>query len=103
MKRGQKGGQRRLETKAKRGLQTEERGLQKLMKKAENKAQKVAAKENQKRAAKGEERGLKRAVQKVKKRAKVDSEGWEEVAAIKRQIRLQISNRTANRGIRLGE
>ena len=54
-------------------------------------------------AAKDEERGLERAVQKVKKRTKVDSERWEEVAAIKRQIRLQITNRTANRGIRLGE
>ena len=43
MKRVQKEGQRRLETKAKRGLQTEERGLQKEMKRAENKAQKVAA------------------------------------------------------------
>jgi len=35
-----------METKAKRGLQTEERGLQKVMKKAENKAQKVVAKED---------------------------------------------------------
>ena len=65
------------------------------MKKAENEAQKVAAK--------GEERGLKRVFQKVKKRAKVDSQRWEEVAAIKRQIRLQITNMTANWGIRLGE
>ena len=73
------------------------------MKKAENKAQKVAAKKGKKGAAKGEERGLKRAVQKVKNRAKVDSERWEEVAAIKRQTRLQIKNRTANWGIRLGE
>ena len=54
-------------------------------------------------ATKSEERGRKRAVQKVKKRAKVDSERWEEVAAIKRQIRLQITNRTANQGIRIGE
>ena len=63
----------------------------------------MAANQGQKRAAKGEERGLKRVVQKVKKRAKVDSERGEEVAAIKRQIRLQFANRTANRGIRLGE
>ena len=63
----------------------------------------MTAKEDQKRAAKGEERGLKRDVQKVKKRAKVDNERWEEVAAIKRQIRLRITNRTANWGIRLGE
>ena len=48
-----KEGQRRLETKAKRGLQTEGRGLQKVVKKAENKAQKVTAKEDQKRVAKG--------------------------------------------------
>ena len=54
-------------------------------------------------AAKSEERGRKRAVQKVKERAKVDNERWKEVAAIKRQIRLQITNRTANWGIRLGE
>ena len=54
-------------------------------------------------AATSEERGLKRAVQKVKRREKADSERWEEVAAIKRQTRLQITNRTANRGIRLGE
>ena len=46
MKRGQKEGQRRLETKAKRGLQIEERRLQKVMKKAESKAQKMAAKED---------------------------------------------------------
>ena len=74
-----------------------------MVKKAENKARKVAANQGQKRVAKGEERGLKRAVQKVKKRAKVDSERWEKVAAIKRQIRLQITNRTANWGIRLGQ
>ena len=68
MKRGQKGGQRRLETKAKRGLQTEERGL-------------------------------KRAVQKVKKRAKVDNKRGEEVAAIKRQIRLQTNKEARKRKI----
>ena len=49
-------------------------------------------------AAKSEERGLKRAVQKVKKREKVDSERWEEMAANKRPKRLQITNRAANRG-----
>ena len=45
MKRGQKEAQRRLETKGERGLQTEERRLQKMMKKAESKAQKMATKE----------------------------------------------------------
>ena len=47
-------------------------------------------------AAKSEEKGRKRAVKKVKKRAKVDSERWKEVVAIKRQTRLQITNRIAN-------
>ena len=41
-----KEGQRRLEINSKRGLPTEGRGLQKVMKRAENKAQKVATKED---------------------------------------------------------
>ena len=39
-----KEGQRKLKTKVKEGLQIEERGLQKVMKMAQTRAQKVAAK-----------------------------------------------------------
>ena len=47
VKRGQSKGKRRLKTKVKEGLQIEERGLQKVRKKAEIRAKKVAAKKGE--------------------------------------------------------
>ena len=81
------------------GLQIEERGLQKVMKMAETKAQEVAAKKGKWGCKLRQKEGCK----KWRKKAKVGSERGEERAAIKREKRLQIEDGTANRGIRFGE